>query len=64
MVKKSEPDRGDDNFLRLLENGVKRVLRDKEATASERLAAVSAGAKILMLKFKISGDDEKNFFNQ
>ena len=51
-----------DNFVRLLEAGVERVLRDKEATASERLAAVNAGAKLLMIRFKISGSDEDNFF--
>ena len=59
--RKDEADDGD-NFVRLLEAGVERVLRDKEATASERLAAVNAGAKLLMIRFKISGSDEENFF--
>jgi hypothetical protein len=50
-------------FIDVLEDGVREVLKNKEATVGERMAAINTGAKILMARFKISGDDEKNFFS-
>lgn len=50
--------------MTVLEQGVRNVLRDKEATASEKLAAVNAGAKLLAIRHKIAGGDEDNFFNK
>ena len=58
MVKKSEPE----DFMTVLEKGVRNVLSDKEATASEKLAAVNAGAKLLAIRHKISADETDNFF--
>ena len=55
-----DPASGD--FLTELEKGVRAVLRDKEAKASERIAAVVAGAKLLMIRHRISDTDESNFF--
>ena len=49
-------------FLTVLEQGVRTVLKAKKATPSERVAAITAGAKLLMIKHKISGADEKGFF--
>ena len=43
---------------------VKEVLADGNATAAERIAAVTAGAKLLAIKHKLSSDDEKNFFTK
>lgn len=62
MKRGAQPDSGSDDFLGTLENGVKDVLKAKETTASERVAAVNAGAKLLMIRHKITGGDEKGFF--
>ena len=53
----------DEEFLRLLEDGVKKVLKDKEAKPGLRLQAVQAGAKLLAIRHKILGNDEKGFFD-
>ncbi len=50
-------------FIDVLEDGVRKVLKDETATVGERMAAINTGAKILMARYKISGDDEKNFFS-
>ena len=60
--KKSEPE--SDDFIDVLEEGVRSVLGKKSATASEKLAAVNAGAKLLAIRHKITGDDETNFFSK
>lgn len=55
----------DDKFIEILEDGVKKVLKDRDATAKDRLNAVVAGAKLLQIKHKISGSDgESNFFDK
>jgi hypothetical protein len=64
MVKKGaavEDESGE--FLKTLKNGVKDVLADDKAEASERVAAINAGAKLLMIEHKITGGDEKGFFD-
>jgi hypothetical protein len=53
----------DEEFLRLLEDGVKKVLKDKDAKPGLRLQAVQAGAKLLAIRHKILGNDEKGFFD-
>jgi len=53
----------DEEFLRLLEDGVKKVLKDKESKPGLRLQAVQAGAKLLAIRHKILGNDEKGFFD-
>jgi hypothetical protein len=50
-------------FIDVLEDSIRSVLKDKEATVGERMAAINTGAKILLARYKISGDDEKNFFS-
>lgn len=63
MVRKDEPEKSaDDDFMDCLERGVRAVLANRKSTATERLNAVNAGAKLMMIKFKISGADEDNFF--
>src|SRR5215469_14186885 len=52
----------DDDFLKTLEDGVRRVLKAKDAKPNERVAAIAAGAKLLMIRYKISVDEEPNFF--
>jgi hypothetical protein len=60
--RKSEPE--DDDFLLVLEKGVRDVLAKKTSTAGERLAAVNAGAKLLAIRHKISAGDETGFFDR
>lgn len=54
--------KADESFLKLLEAGVRAVLKDPESKPSERIAAIAAGSKLLMIKFKISEDDSSAFF--
>ena len=52
----------DDDFLTVLEEGIRAVLKGKKVSPTERIQAVAAGAKLLMIKHRISGDDAKGFF--
>ena len=61
--KTSEINDEDEEFLKLLEDGVRRVLKDREAKPGLKLQAVQAGAKLLMIRHKIGGGDEKGFFD-
>lgn len=61
VTKKPAEESGD--FLTTLEQGVRDVLKSKESTSSERVQAVTAGAKLLMIKHRITGGDEKSFFD-
>lgn len=63
MTKKAEPGDESGAFLKVLEKGVKDVLGNKDSLPGERIAAVTAGAKLLMIKHRISGDDQKGFFD-
>ena len=49
-------------FLKVLKKGVKDVLANANSEPSERVAAITAGAKLLMIQHKINGNDEKGFF--
>jgi hypothetical protein len=55
-------DPSSEDFLKTLEQGVRAVLRDKDAKASEKIAAISAGAKLLMIRHRISDADSESFF--
>lgn len=59
MTKKSDTD-----FLASLEKGIKDVLEDKKSTAKERMDAVTAGTKLILIKHKIndSGEEAGSFF--
>lgn len=54
----------DDDFLSVLENGIRAVLLDKKSTGKERMDAVNAGTKLILIKHKISdtADDAGSFF--
>lgn len=58
----AKADSASDDFLRTLEDGVKQVLADKKAKSSERVAAISAGAKLLAIRHKISESEGSDFF--
>jgi hypothetical protein len=51
-----------DEFLAVLEESVKKVLANRKATSSERMAAVNAGLKLIAIKYKIEGNEDKGFF--
>jgi hypothetical protein len=53
----------DGDFLKLLEAGVREVLRDKDAKRGDKLKAVEIGSKLLAIRHKIDGaDDSGSFF--
>lgn len=60
--KPAEGNEPEAEFMSVLEDGVRAVLKSKKATPSERTAAITAGAKLLMIRHKMSGGDEKGFF--
>jgi hypothetical protein len=61
VAKKLEGDTGE--FLGILEKGVKAVLNNSDATSGEKVAAIAAGVKIAIVRYRISGDSEKGFFD-
>ncbi len=63
MTRKVKTSPEADDFMSVLENAVRNVLKDEKSTPGERNAAITSGAKLLMIKFKISGSDEKGFFD-
>lgn len=50
----------DSSLLTLLEQGVKDVLADAKATKPQKLKAIEAGCKVLMIKRKLTGDEDGN----
>jgi hypothetical protein len=50
------------DFMTALEEGVRAVLKNRKASASERMAAVNVGVKLLAIRHKISGSDDSEFF--
>jgi hypothetical protein len=57
------PPSGGEDLMQVLEDGVKAVVRNKKSTASERNAAMSVGVKLLLVRYRISGDETKGFFD-
>jgi hypothetical protein len=56
--------RAADTFVRLLERGVRDVLKDKDTSAADKLKAIDVGAKIAAIQHKIAGGkDDESFFN-
>ena len=51
-----------DSFLRLLENNVRTILKNKDATVQDRLKAVEIGSKLAAIQAKAKGGDEDAFF--
>lgn len=65
MTKKEEKPT-DDEFIQLLEDGVRRVLDKKsKAENKEVLDAVEKGIRLVMAKHKLNtGDTDANFFGK
>lgn len=57
-----EPEK-DNDFLDALEQGIRDVLKNRKAKPSEKVAAITAGAKLLAVRHKIEGNDETGFFS-
>lgn len=60
MTKKS------DDFLEILESGVRDVIRSESASIEQKIQAINAGSKILQIKNKVLPDDDKSgsFFSK
>ena len=58
----AKADASSDSLLKALDAGVRAVLRDPDAKPSEKVAAIAAGAKLLMIRHKINETDESSFF--
>lgn len=56
----------DDDFLTVLEKGIRKVLEQSDSTAKERMEAVKAGTQLMLIKHKISnvGDESGSFFDK
>lgn len=59
---KREP-KGEKDLSEVLEAAIRAVLKSKDTKPGDRLKAIEAGAKLLMIRHKISGaGDDGNFF--
>jgi hypothetical protein len=57
----------DASFLKELEDGVRAILDDTELSNAERLRAIETGAKLLMIRHRITGGadgDGEHFFSK
>jgi hypothetical protein len=59
---RAKPKPPDQVFLEILEKGVRDVLKAEASTAAERIAAINAGSKLMMIRHRISESDEAQFF--
>lgn len=55
MKKRNE----DTDFLQKMQEGITAILSDDKATISDRIDAITAGTKIMMVKHKIKDDGGK-----
>jgi hypothetical protein len=54
------------DFMVTLEQGIRDVLQNKKASMKDRINAINAGTKLMLIKHKISdtGDEAGSFFNK
>lgn len=52
------------DFMEILESGVRDVLTNKKATMKDRIDAINAGTKLMLIKHKITdtGGESGSFF--
>ena len=57
---------GDDQFLKLLESGVRDILKNRKSSKADKLSAIDKGVKIAAIRHKIAGggNDEEGFFGK
>jgi len=54
---------GSEEFLALLERGVREIVKNRKSSKGDKLKAIDAGTKLLAIRHKINGgDDSKGFF--
>lgn len=60
----TKPRKDPDATMERLKQAVRAVLDDRKASASEKVRAIEAGAKLLMIeaKIKMTDDPDANFF--
>jgi hypothetical protein len=51
-----------DDFLEELELGVRKILKSPKSSKADKLSAIGHGTKLLAIKHRISGEDDKGFF--
>jgi hypothetical protein len=55
----------DDDFLAVLEKGVRDIIKNRKSSKADRLSAINAGVKVAQIRHRINGgDDEKGFFGK
>ena len=55
----------DSDFLDELEAAVRKIVRSSKASKADKLSAITAGTKLLAIRYKINGnDDDKGFFGR
>lgn len=60
MTEKKTPE----SFIRLLERGIRDLLKSRDTPAADRLKAIEVGAKLAAIQHKIKGGgDDESFFN-
>lgn len=53
----------DDEFLKELEAGVRKIIRSNKSSKADKLSAINAGVKIAAIRHKINGgNDDQGFF--
>ena len=52
----------DDDFLPLLETGIRDILKDADADVKDKLKAIEIGAKLAAIRHNIDDDTKGNFF--
>lgn len=57
-----KPAAAKDDFLDVLEQGVRDVLKDGNADAKDRMKAIEVGGKLVAIRAKISDEDKGSFF--
>jgi len=55
--------REEDSTLKALQDAIKQILRDPDATVDQKIKAIEAGAKLVTARSKDRGDDS-NFFDK
>jgi hypothetical protein len=53
----------DGDLLADLEKAVRTIIRSSKTSKADKLAAIVAGTKLLAIRHRIQGDDEKGFFS-
>lgn len=54
------------NFIETLEQGIRDVLTNKKVSMKDRIDAINAGTKLMLIKHKITdtSDEAGSFFNK